>query len=71
MTSTTTRLYKYLNAKTNETIYPTTIEIDRINMVIQNSLYTLKVGKVIKHGYQDKYEYEFIITTYYLESETV
>jgi len=66
-----TYLYNYLDAKTNETIYPTTIEIDRINMVIKLNLYTLKVSKVIKHGYQDKYEYQFIITTYFLESETV
>jgi hypothetical protein len=40
-------------------------------MVIKDNLYTLRVAKVVKQGYQDKYDYEFIITTYFLESETV
>jgi hypothetical protein len=70
MKDTLTYLYNYLDAKTNKTIYPTSV-IDRINMVIKDNLYTLRVAKVVKQGYQDKYDYEFIITTYFLESETV
>jgi hypothetical protein len=70
MTITTTRLYSYLNVDTNKAILSTSIEIDMIDKVIQDSLYTLKVAKVVKHGYQDNDD-QFIITTYYLESETV
>jgi hypothetical protein len=70
MKDTLTYLYNYLDAKTNAVIYPTSI-IDRINMVIKDNLNTLRVSKVVKQGYQDKYEYQFIITTYFLESETV
>jgi hypothetical protein len=70
MTITTTHLYSYLNIETNKAILSTSIEIDMIDKVIQDSLYTLKVAKVVKRGYQDNDD-QFIITTYYLESETV
>ena len=71
MANPITNLYNYRNINTNEVIYPTTQVVDRINMVIANSLYTLKVVKVIKHGLIDKWDDEFIITNYYLDSETV
>jgi hypothetical protein len=71
MKDTLTYLYNYRHATSNEVIYPTTIEIDRIDMVIKSNLYTLEVSRVIKHGYEDKDGYEFIITTYFLESVRV
>ena len=71
MKDTLTYLFNYKDAATNLPIYPTTIEVDRIDMVLKTNLYTLQVAKVVKHGYEDKDGYEFIIKTYYLESATV
>jgi hypothetical protein len=64
-------LYNYLDANTNEPLYPTTEIIDRIDMLIKHHFHTLQVVKVIKHGLIDKWGDEFIITNYYLASETV
>ena len=71
MKDTLTYLFKYKDAKTNLPIYPMTLEVDRIDMVLKMNLYTLTVSKVIKQGYQDKDGYQYIIKTYYLESEKV
>jgi len=71
MKNEVTYLYNYRHATSNEVIYPTTIEVSRIDMVIKSNLYTLEVAKVIKHGYEDKDGHEFIITTYFLESVKV
>jgi hypothetical protein len=71
MKNEVTYLYNYRHATSNEVIYPTTIEVNRIDMVIKSNLYTLEVAKIVKHGYEDKDGYEFIITTYFLESVRV
>jgi hypothetical protein len=64
-------LYNYLDANTNESLYPTIQIVDRIEDLLKHHLYTLQVVKVIKHGLIDKWGDEFIITNYYLDSETV
>jgi hypothetical protein len=64
-------LYNYLDANTNEPVYPTIQVVDRIEDLLKYHLHTLQVVKVIKHGLIDKWGDEFIITNYYLDSETV
>jgi hypothetical protein len=71
MANDITNLYKYLDVKTNEPLYPTIQVVDRIEDLLKYHLYTLKVVKVIKHGLIDKWGDEFIITNYYLDSETI
>ena len=64
-------LYNYLDANTNKPVYPTIQVVDRIDDLLKHHLYTLQVVKVIKYGLVDKWGDEFIITNYYLASETV
>ena len=64
-------LFNYLDANTNEPLYATVQVVDRINDLLKHHLHSLQVVKVIKHGLVDKWGDEFIITNYYLASETV
>lgn len=71
MANDITNLYNYLDANTNEPVYPTVQVVDRIDDLLKHHLHTLQVVKVIKHGLIDQWGDEFIITNYYLGSETV
>ena len=64
-------LFNYLDANTNEPLFPTTQVVDCINDLLKHHLHTLQVVKVIKHGLINQWGDEFIITNYYLASETV
>ena len=64
-------LFNYLDANTNEPLYPTIQVVDRINDLLKHHLHTLQVVKVIKHGLINQWGDEYIITNYNLASETV
>jgi len=68
MANPMTRLYKYVDTK-GETLYPMSVEVSRATTVA--TMNGMEIIKITKHGYMDKYGYEFIITTYTYDMERV
>lgn len=68
MANPITNLYKYQDTK-GETIYPMSVEVSRATMVA--TINGMEIVKIIKHGYMDKWGYEFIITTYTYDMERI
>jgi hypothetical protein len=71
MTKKKTIVYTYLDAKTNKQVSQSTFNVNNLENVLKDNLYTLTVSKIIKHGSYLWDGVEFDNVVYFLESEAV